>query len=225
MVNFFSIDSIFFTFLGYPMSYIEFVGTILYLWSVWLISQKRMLNWPVGIASVILYGMLFYQIQLYSDCLEQIYYLGASTYGWWYWSRERRDTREIAVRRGTRLNNLLWLGAIALLSGTGGFLMARIHLFLPALFPLAADFPYLDAFTTVASFAAMYLLARKRTESWLIWIVVDVIAIGLYWIKEVKFLSLLYVILLILAVRGYLSWKKEGISSPYRRMKRRISTL
>ncbi len=209
MVNFFSIDSIFFIFMGYPMSYIEFVGTILYLWSVWLISQKRMLNWPVGIASVILYGMLFYQIQLYSDCLEQIYYLGASAYGWWYWMRDRGEEREITVKAGSVGNNLCWLGGILIVSALSGYLMARIHLILPALFPLAADFPYLDAFTTISSFAAMFLLARKRTENWMIWIVVDVIAIGLYWVKEVKFLSLLYVILLILAVRGLITWRKQ----------------
>ena len=62
----FSVDTVFFTVLDYPISYIEFVGTLLYLWSVWLISQRNMLTWPVGIISVLLYMALFYQIRLYS---------------------------------------------------------------------------------------------------------------------------------------------------------------
>jgi nicotinamide mononucleotide transporter len=70
MLELFSVNNIAFTILGYPMSYIEFIGTILYLWSVWLIARKQMLTWPVGIVSVLLYMALFYQIRLYSDTLE-----------------------------------------------------------------------------------------------------------------------------------------------------------
>ncbi|HEY9814372.1 MAG TPA: nicotinamide riboside transporter PnuC, partial [Candidatus Obscuribacterales bacterium] len=91
MTDFLSINTIAFTILGYPMSYIELIGTILYLGSVWLIAQKHMLTWPVGILSVLLYMSLFYQIQLYSDALEQVYYLVASAYGWWWWSRKGPD--------------------------------------------------------------------------------------------------------------------------------------
>ena len=72
MLELFSVNNIAFTILSYPMSYIEFIGTILYLWSVWLIARKQMLTWPVGIVSVLLYMALFYQIRLYSDTVEQI---------------------------------------------------------------------------------------------------------------------------------------------------------
>jgi nicotinamide mononucleotide transporter len=92
-----SINTIAFTVLGYPMSYIELIGTILYLWSVWLIAQKRMLTWPVGIVSVLFYMSLFYQIRLYSDALEQVYYLIASIYGWWWWS-QRGPAEEVTAR-------------------------------------------------------------------------------------------------------------------------------
>jgi len=77
MSNPLSVDTIFVTVLGSPISYIEFAGTVLYLWSVWLIARRRMLTWPVGIVSVLLYMALFYQIRLYSDAPEQLYYLGA----------------------------------------------------------------------------------------------------------------------------------------------------
>ena len=81
MSNPLSVNTVFFTVLGYPMSYIELVGTILYLLSVWLIARRNMLTWPVGIVSVLLYMALFYQIRLYSDALEQVYYSGRACTG------------------------------------------------------------------------------------------------------------------------------------------------
>jgi len=211
MVEFFSVNNIAFTIIGYPMSYIEFIGTLLYLWSVWLISRKNMLTWPVGIVSVILYMILFYQIRLYSDALEQIYYLGASIYGWWWWrktsSEEQTDTQRNF--RYSSLQTLVWVAGFTLIvSLIVGVLMTQIHLILPTLFPEAASFPYIDALTTIMSFTAMWLMAQKRIESWGYWIIVDLIGIWLYYVKEVRFISLLYVILLFLAINGFVTWHK-----------------
>jgi nicotinamide mononucleotide transporter len=80
----------------------------------------------------------------------------------------------------------------------------------PAFFPEPASYPYLDAFTTVMSFVAMWLMARKHIESWIYWIFVDVIGIGLYYAKEVKFISLLYVVLLVMASKGLINWMRTG---------------
>ncbi len=98
-------------------------------------------------------------------------------------------------------------GGVALAAGV---LMSRAHLLLPRLFPEPASFPYLDALTTVMSLVAMWLMVRKRTESWVYWIVVDVIGIGLYYVKAVKFVALLYVLLLAMALRGLVSWVRAG---------------
>jgi nicotinamide mononucleotide transporter len=209
MTDFLSINTIAFTVLGYPMSYIELIGTILYLWSVWLISRKHMLTWPVGIISVLLYMSLFYQIRLYSDALEQVYYLVASVYGWWWWSQQgpAADATE-GFRYSHRRSGMLVLGITLGIGLALGGLMSQIHEWLPRLFPDAAAFPLLDAVTTVMSFTAMALMAQKRIESWFYWIVVDVIAIGLYYVKDVRFLSVLYVILLGMAINGLLSWHR-----------------
>lgn len=154
---------------------------------------------------------LFYQIRLYSDALEQIYYLGASLYGWWYWSRSPREQGVVAgVWFSPRRSMMLTMILTAVLSLAAGAAISRIHLYLPRLFPDPASFPYLDAFTTVMSFVAMFLMARKRVESWLYWIVVDVIGIGLYYVKDVKFVSLLYVILLVMATRGLVAWTQAA---------------
>jgi nicotinamide mononucleotide transporter len=76
------------------------------------------------------------------------------------------------------------------------------------IFPEAASFPYLDALTTIMSFSAMWLMVQKKIESWIYWIIVDVIGIWLYFVKDVKFISLLYVILLVMAVNGLRLWHK-----------------
>lgn len=206
---FFSIDNIAFTIIGYPMSYIEFIGTVLYLWSVWLISKRQVLTWPVGIIGVLLYMGLFYQIKLYSDAIEQVYYLGASVYGWWKWNKSLKDNGKITdVHYSNPMGMILWIVLTSVVSASAGFLMSRIHILLPVFFPAAASFPYLDALTTIMSFAAMWLMVQKKTESWIYWIVVDVIGIWLYFVKDVKFISLLYVILLILAINGLRMWSK-----------------
>ena len=211
MTDLLSVDAIFFTVLGYPMSYIEFIGTILYVWSVWLIAKRNVLTWPVGIVSVVLYMILFYQIQLYSDTLEQVYYLGASVYGWWYWSKARQEKNIIVdVSYSSGRAVLGWLGVTAVLSLLLGWIMSNIHVWLPDVFPAAASFPYLDALTTVMSLTAMWLMTRKHIESWIYWIVVDVIGIGLYFAKDVKFVALLYVLLLVLAIQGLVNWSQAN---------------
>lgn len=204
-----SVNNIAFTILGYPMSYIEFVGTIFYLWSVWLIAKRNILTWPIGIISVLLYMILFYQIRLYSDTLEQIYYLGASVYGWWIWKASPKDNGLISDVFYSHIKKIIiWIFATVTASVFVGLLMARIHIFLPSLFPDKASFPFLDALTTVMSFSAMWLMAQKKVESWVYWIVVDAIGIWLYFTKDVKFISLLYVILLIMAVNGLRMWHR-----------------
>lgn len=211
MLELLSVDTTAFTIVGYPMSYLELVGTVLYLASVWLIARKNMLTWPVGIVSVLLYMALFYQIRLYSDALEQVYYLGASLYGWWYWRRAdpavaADDAPDFRYSRPQSLG-LVAAGTL-LVSLPVGALMGRVHLLLPAIFPEAASFPYLDALTTIMSFTAMGLLAQKRIESWIYWIIVDAVGIWLYFVKDVRFISLLYVVLLFIAFNGLLSWTK-----------------
>jgi nicotinamide mononucleotide transporter len=92
--------------------------------------------------------------------------------------------------------------------------MGHIHIWFPKIFPEAASYPYLDALTTIMSFVAMWLMVRKHIESWVYWIVVDVIGIWLYFTKDVKFISLLYVMLLFLAIRGFVNWISVKAKGP-----------
>jgi nicotinamide mononucleotide transporter len=206
-----SIENIAFTVIGYPMSYVELFGTILTLWSVWLIAKRRVLTWPVGIVSSVLFLVLFYQIKLYSDTIEQIYYIITNIYGWWAWDNSPKDHGQvIGVRYSDRHRVTQWIALTLIVSAIVGFLMSRIHLLLPAQFPEPAALPYLDALTTIMSFTATWLMIQKKVECWIYWIIVDVVGIGLYFAKDVKFVALLYVVLLVLAINGFRLWHRTS---------------
>jgi nicotinamide mononucleotide transporter len=211
MLKYLDVNTILLTIGSYPLSWIELSGTVLYFLSVWLIARKNMLTWPVGIASVILYGVLFYQIRLYSDTIEQLYYLGISIYGWIAWRKTRGEAPVVPSGFSTVPVMTAWAGATLVLAAGAGQAVARFHLWMPRLFPAAASFPFLDALTTVMSFTAMFLMTRRRTESWIYWIIVDGIGIGLYWVKGVRFISLQYVVLLGMAAYGLVRWLRPAV--------------
>jgi nicotinamide mononucleotide transporter len=212
-LHLFSINKIFFTVLGYQMSYLEFFGTLLNLWSVWLVTRNNILTWPIGNIAVILFAVLFYQIHLYSDFVEQIYFLVTGFYGWWAWIYLRKTTpsttkQELPITSSSPKGKMIYLAIVVIGSILMGYLMANIHVYLPKFFPEPASFPYLDAFTTVMSFVATILMAHKKLDCWYLWITVDCIGIGLYYSKGVVLISLLYVLFLFLATKGLFNWKK-----------------
>jgi len=214
MMELFSVSNVLFTLWGYEMSYIEFFGTIFSLWCVWLVAKNNILTWPVGMVGIVLFGFLFWQIQLYSDFIEQIYFFFMSIYGWWMWSSlkktKRKDTQtKLKITLNSKQSNRIYVVVIVLGTIAMGYFVGHIDLYFPQIFPEPASFPYLDAFTTVMSFAATILMAKKRIECWYLWILVDVIGVGLYFEKDVVFVSFLYLIFLFIATKGYFNWRKE----------------
>ncbi len=211
MPGFLDVNTVFFTVWNYPMSYLEFFGTVANIWCVWLTAKNKVASWPVGLVGIILYFFLFHQIRLYSDMFEQVYFFFISFWGWWLWTHPRRK-EESDGQNGLKVTAGTWRGnaAAAAVTLTGslalGALMSRIHLLLPRFFPAPADYPYWDAFTTVMSFTATALLARRRIENWLLWLTVDAIGVWLYWIKGVKFISLEYLLFFGLAANGLREW-------------------
>lgn len=209
MNSLFSVNNAAISVLGYQLSYIELFGTVFTLWSVWLVAKRRILTWPVGLVGVVLYMVLFYQIRLYSDAMEQVYFLGASIYGWYSWSNSpREDGTILNVEFSSARWVIVWVVISAVLGVCLGGFMSNAHNLFPRVFPEAASYPYLDALTTIMSFTATWLMTRRRIECWIYWIVVDVVGIGLYYAKAVKFVALLYLILLFLATKGFVSWYK-----------------
>jgi nicotinamide mononucleotide transporter len=213
ILNFFSVNTIFFTIFDYPMSYIEFFGTILNILAVYLVAKNNIWTWPVGNVAVILFGILFFQIQLYSDFFEQIYFFITGFYGWWLWHKHSQskniETKSLSdITQNSAQSNLLYGISIVLGTLVLGYMTSNFHNWLPQIFVEPASYPYLDAVTTVMSFAATILMIFKKVENWYLWILVDIIGIWLYYTKGVVFVSLLYVVFLILATQGYFNWKK-----------------
>ena len=170
-MSFFNVHSIFFTFLGYPMSYIEFSATLLIVIYVLLITRRILWAWPIGIISFILFAVLFYQVRLYSDFFEQFYYIGNGFYGWWLWLASRKDSenKEMEISYSSAKIKIITASIIAAGFAVLGFMMSRIHIYLPSLFPNPAAFPYIDAFATVMGFAAAAtviaaIIARANTK-------------------------------------------------------------
>ena len=206
-----TLNDIFFTVLGYQMSYLEFFGTLLNLWSVILVVRNNIWTWPVGNIGVIVFAIIFYQIHLYSDLVLQVYFLITGFYGWWAWIylKKAGDTGERLEIAGTSQKGKgIYLTIIAAGTAGMGYAMAHIHQWLPVYFPKPASFPFFDALVAVMSFAANLLMAHKKIDCWYLWIIVDVFSIGLYCAKGVYFIALLYLIFLCLAVRGLMNWTK-----------------
>lgn len=210
-MDIFSINNTLFTVLGYQMSYIEFVATVTSLICIWLCVKRHVLNWPIGIFSVALFLILFWQIHLYSDVIEQSFYVITGFYGWLVWDRTKTaGTQQIEAAYSKPNAMVLWAVGVAVGSLALGAFMSRANTIFPTVFTAPAAYPYLDAMTTVMSFAAQILMIRKKAENWIYWIAVDVIAVVLYFAVDVRFVSLLYVVITGMAIRGMIEWHRSA---------------
>ena len=198
-MNVFSVNTVFFTIIGYPMSYIELSATLLITVYVLLITRKIVWAWPLGIVTFSFFAALFYQVRLYSDFFEQFYYVGNCFYGWYVWLAAKKKAqdgeKELEVSYTSGKGRLI---AGVIIAGCGiilGFTMSRIHTWLPALFPRQAAYPYIDAAATMMGFVAAALMTHRKIEAWILWLCVNSICIGLYFALNVKFVAILYIFL------------------------------
>ncbi len=215
-MDFFSSHTIFFTLLGYHMSYLEFFGTILNIAAVWYAVRNNILTWAFTIVADALFVFLFYQFQLYSDMMIQVFYIGTGVAGLWVWARRKKGTKTVIrpITRNSRRQNVAVLLGVVLGTLAWGTFMSHIHTILPHLFPKPAAYPYVDASITIMAIIAQVQLIFRKFENWYLWIFLDVIAIGVYYSRGIKFVSLLYVIFLGLSVLGVIEWRKQLTAPP-----------
>ena len=168
-----------------------------------LIVRRSVWNYPFGIAMVCISAWLFMQpnVRLYSDALLQIFFVVVQLYGWWSWARAQAAEGEIVVERLPRRAWGAGIAAITVATLGWGSLM---HLYTDA------ALPWWDAFIAMASVAAQLLMARRYLENWILWIAVDVVAIGVYATKGLMLLALLYVLFLILSALGLATWRRAA---------------
>ena len=189
------------------MIWIEATATIFGLLCVWLYIRQNIWCWPTGLIQVLLYSIIFYQVKLYSDLILHVIYVAMQIYGWYYWLHGGKDRTLLSMSKLSPGQGSLWVGVIVFGTFAWGYGMASLT---------DASVPYGDAFTTVTSLVAQWLIARKKLESWLFWIAVDVVAIGIYFYKSLYMTTGLYTVFLVLAVIGYLTWRQSFRETPER---------
>ncbi|MFZ9745713.1 MAG: nicotinamide riboside transporter PnuC [Opitutaceae bacterium] len=185
------------------MSGAEAVATLLGLLGVGLMVRQHVWAWPVGIVQVILSGWVFWQSRLYSDVLLQVIFLVLQGYGWWTWTFGRTGAGEAlpVTRLGARAGARLTVAGLVATAAWGEG-MRRLT---------DAALPHADAFILVFSVLAQWLQARKRLESWLGWIAVNVVAVGVYGARGLLLFAGLYAVFLGLAVVGFRAWRRREV--------------
>jgi len=176
---------------------IEWTATVCGFLCVYLVIRRNIWCFFFGFIQVSLYSWIFFNVKLYSDMMLHIFYMGFQVYGWLIWSRSKDDHGQIQVIAGTPKEYMLWtFAAILATMALGAFMGSQTD----------ASFPYADAFTTSASLVAQWLLSHKRLLNWSFWIVVDIVAIWIYWQKGLYPTSALYFCFLIMAIIGQYQW-------------------
>lgn len=217
-MKFFDIHHIIFTVLGYPLSYLEFFGLISGVLAVILSSLANIWSWPLGLINVTLSFFLFYQVQLYPDMFLQVFFFVTNVMGWWRWANpkpgEEDRHRELRVSLMPARQLMIYVGT----GVVGTLLMAlfaqNLHSLLPLIFTKPSASPYLDSFITIMSVLATFLMIQKRVECWAVWVLIDVVATYLYYVRDIKFYSLMYFAFCIIASFGLWNWWREYKSYP-----------
>ena len=177
---------------------VEYWAALLALIYLLLAMKEKWLCWPVVIISALLYAWVFFDARLYTEAVFQFFYIGMCVYGWRKWRPHKNTAAEVIKR---------WPLKFHLLAGASSLALA-----LPVAFLLArysnASFPYLDSCLTAFSLAATFMVAAKVLENWLYWILIDLISTVLYFYKDLYVSSLLYLLYTVLAVVGYVQWRR-----------------
>ena len=181
------------------MSPIEATATLFGLINVTLVVRRSMWNYPFALAMVSLYAWIFFHEKLYSDALLQLFFLVVNLYGWWNWARARAETGEVRVEQLSGNARIAWLVGCAIVAAGWGTMMHRYT---------DAHYPWWDGSIAVMSVAAQILQSRRRWESWVLWITVDLAAVPLFAIKGLWLTAALYLVFLALSVWGLIHWNK-----------------
>lgn len=180
---------------------LEITGVIFGLLSVWLAKKNHIGVFPTGMISTSIYVYLLLKWGLVGDMLINAYYFGMSVYGWVIWTRVYDQEQSTPI---SRMNQQEWRYLLLLFVGSLGFVYVVYQWF--GLWNSSTA--VIDTLTTAIFFSGMWLMARRKIENWIFWIVGDIISVPLYLIKGFSFTSLQYLIFTFIAIYGYLEWKK-----------------
>jgi nicotinamide mononucleotide transporter len=185
---------------------LEFIAVFAGILSVWLSKKENILVYPIGLINTIIYIYLSYKNHLVGEATVNLYYTIMSIYGWVLWSG--RDVSDRHLLKITYSSRSEWTGHFLFF----GIFYAALFLALSYLksnfFPGAI--PWADAFASATAFTGMWLMARKKVESWYWWMATNIASIPLYFVKGLVFTSVYYLVLLLLAFFGLMAWRAKA---------------
>ena len=183
--------------------WVELSGAALGLLYIYFSIKQNILTWPTGLLTSLLYTYVFFQSKFYADMGLQVYYVGISVYGWFYWlkgEQKNKTSKYVLVKKTSKsLFIKITVLSVILFSAILTILLNFTD----------SDVPISDSLTTTLSIVATWMLARKYIEHWIIWIFVDLFSVGLYAYKNLWPTVVLFVVYSIMAIIGYNQWKKE----------------
>jgi len=182
-----------------PLEAASVLFSVLYLV---LAIRESLWCWPAAFLSSVLTLAVVLDVRLYSEVVLNVYYAAMAVYGWyqWHYGGRTRGAAQLPISIWPLKMHALAIGGSLALSAVVGWLMST-H--------TQAAFPYLDAFVTVSSVVTTYLVARKILENWLYWLVVDSLALYVYWQRELYFFAALFALYLVLVVIGLARWHRD----------------
>lgn len=189
-----------------PIIILEFSGVLLGLLSVLFATKNIILVYPTGILSTIIFVYLLVQAGLLGDMLINAYYFVMSIYGWYYWSRKINGATLNPITYSTMQD---WKIALLIFLGSIFFILVLYTIF----GKWDSWTALVDTLTTAIFFVGMWLMAKRKIEHWLFWIIGDSISIPLYYVKDLLISSVQYLIFTLIAIYGYRAWKQESISN------------
>lgn len=187
------------------MDYLEMIGALVGLIYLWLEYKASIYLWIVSIIMPAIYINVYYRAGLYADFGINIYFLLASLYGWivWKWGKKKQEGTS---DKDSETSDIRHFDRSALPAVAGVFLVLFLLIGWILIQFTDSTVPWLDSFTTAASIIAMWMLAQKQVEQWLVWIVVDLVSSGLYIYKGLYFTAALYTLYAVIALLGYRKW-------------------
>lgn len=197
------LDLLFAQYKGYSFFFItlEVTAVIFGIISVLFARKNNILVYPTGLISTLIFIYILYNFKLYGEFIINIYYSVMSILGWYLWSKRTNGQEEFPIS----IMNLKEYKISGLIFTVTILFIALVYHFFDKFTDLTA---YVDAFTTALFFVGMWLMAKRKIENWIVWIVADIISVPLYYYKGLTVSSLQFIVFTIIAILGYLEWRK-----------------
>ncbi|MCD6659868.1 MAG: nicotinamide riboside transporter PnuC [Lentimicrobium sp.] len=188
-------------------SWFEAIAVLLGIASVWYARRENILVYPTGIVSVLIYVFICFNARLYADAGINLFYFGMSVYGWYNWTRGGVNSTELLITKNNKVQQ--WTSVLYTFTAYWAIL-GLIWLFnRDDTVYMQSYVPWVDSFTTAVFLIGMLLMAKKKVENWVYWIIGDIVSIPLYFMKGLVFTSFQYTVFLVIAILGYIEWNRR----------------